>query len=128
MANITIHAGDFGKGKGTVVFPLIGVGKNIGIVQPLAPGEFSLTGAGKQISVELDAVEVASEESVKRLGGTIGWGVVGATLLGPVGLLAGLLAGGNRKEVTFVATFKGGKRMLATADNGTFKKLSALVF
>src|SRR3546814_10870207 len=47
-------------------------------------------------------LEPASEESVKRIGGTLGWGAAGALVLGPVGLLAGLLAGGRGTEVTFV--------------------------
>ncbi len=77
---------------------------------------------------ELLELEAASEESVKRLGGTIGWGVVGATLLGPVGLLAGLLAGGRGKDVTFVAKFKDGRKLLATTDGKTFNKMRAHTF
>lgn len=77
---------------------------------------------------ELDEVEVASEESVKRLGGTLGWGAVGAVLLGPVGLLAGLLAGGNGKNVTFVCRLKDGRRFLATATAKQFTELRARTF
>jgi hypothetical protein len=77
---------------------------------------------------QLAEVEPASEDNVKRLGGTIGWGAAGAVLLGPVGLLAGLLAGGRGKDVTFVAKFKDGRRLLATTDSKTFTKIRALVF
>ncbi len=51
---------------------------------------------------ELETVEVATEESVKKLGGTVGWGAAGALILGPVGLLAGLLLGGKRKKLLFL--------------------------
>jgi hypothetical protein len=84
---------------------------------------------GEKISVkELDAVEVANEETVKKVGGTLGWGAAGAALLGPVGLLAGLMLGGRKKEVTVVAKFKDGRKMLATIDNGTFTDIQAALF
>lgn len=76
-------------------------------------------------AASLTTIEIASEESVKRVGGTLGWGVAGAALLGPVGLLAGLLMGGRRKEVTFVASFKDGRKLMATTDNKTFVMMKA---
>lgn len=79
-------------------------------------------------SSQLAEVELASEEAVKRLGGTVGWGAVGALALGPVGLLAGLLLGGNKKDVKFVAKFKDGRKMLATTDSKAFTQMKAAVF
>ncbi|MDD2466955.1 MAG: hypothetical protein PHI97_23415 [Desulfobulbus sp.] len=117
MAKITVHAGDFLKGDGGFSF-----------------GSFSLRNqqhlwVGETIpATNLDDLEVASEESVKKIGGTVGWGAVGAIALGPVGLLAGLLLGGKKKEVTFVARFKDGRKLLATTDNGTFTKIKAAIF
>lgn len=117
MAKITVHAGDFLKGETAV-------------------GEWSMllkTKAhrwlGEEVYIsELESVEIASEESVKRVGGAVGWGVAGAVILGPVGLLAGLLVGGKGKDVTFVAQFKDGRKMLATTDSTTFTRLQAAVF
>lgn len=84
---------------------------------------------GEKISLsEFETAEVASEDNVKRIGGTVGWGVAGAALLGPVGLLAGLILGGKGKDVTFVATLKDGRKMLATTDSKTFTKIQAAVF
>lgn len=77
---------------------------------------------------QVDEATVASEEDVKRTGGTIGWGIAGATLLGPVGLLAGLLLGGKGKDVTFILKLKDGKKMLATTDAKTFTKIQAHAF
>ncbi len=114
MAKIKVHAGDF---EGTIKYSL---------------GTFyvpHVIGGTEKIGVrELELVEPASEENVKKLGGTLGWGAAGAAVLGPVGLLAGLLLGGRKKEVTFVARFKDGRKMLATTDSKTFKELMAAVF
>ena len=77
---------------------------------------------------EVSEVDVASEENVKRMGGTVGWGLAGGVLLGPVGLLAGLLAGGRGKDVTFVCKLKDGRKFMATAQSKIFKELSAAAF
>lgn len=117
MGKIKVHAGDWAKGSGQFMF-----------------GSFSLpkkTGWGSLEGVSgsnLAEVMPASEENVKRVGGTVGWGVTGAVLLGPVGLLAGLIAGGRGKDVTFIAKFKDGRKLLATTDNKTFIKIQSLVF
>jgi len=117
MAKIKVHAGDFLKGKGDYVF---------GSIQ-LKTEAHPYMGESLHVS-ELEVVEQASEESVKKIGGTVGWGVAGAALLGPAGMLAGLLLGGRGKEVTFVAVFKDGRKLLATTDSKTYTKLQAATF
>ncbi|APU48428.1 hypothetical protein [Acinetobacter junii] len=124
MSTIQIHAGDFAKGKGT-----ISVGSSaITIIAAWAPGDGFLGKTITYMKSDIEEIATATEENVKKIGGTVGWGVAGAALLGPVGLLAGLLLGGKGKEITFVLKFKDGKKMLATTDSKTFTKLSALVF
>lgn len=122
MGNIKVHAGNFfGKGdnrflNGTF---LADTGKrNI----------FGLAKWEKIPNEQFETLETATEENVKRLGGTVGWGIAGAVLLGPVGLLAGLLAGGRKKEVTFVLRLKDGRKMLASTDSKTFTAMSAAIF
>lgn len=117
MAKITVHAGDFRKGDGQLSFGMLNFKTD---KHPIMGESISLT--------SLSEVDVASEENVKKIGGTIGWGAAGALVLGPVGLLAGLLLGGKKKEVTFVAKFKDGRKLLATTDSATFTKLQAAVF
>mgnify|MGYP001147449312 CR=1 FL=1 len=121
MSNINIHAGDFRKGK----------------YGNFRSGKFHLTSndgglfgyKGKTYTPDMvEVLDVASEESVKRIGGTVGWGVAGAVILGPVGLLAGLLLGGKGKNVNFVAKFSDGRKMLATTDSKTFTAMQAAVF
>lgn len=117
MAKISVHAGDFLKEDGHF--------SSSSFV--LKTKEHMWVGEVIHCS-QLETVEVASEESVKKIGGTIGWGAAGALILGPVGLLAGLLLGGKKKEVTFIAKFKDGRKLLATTDNGTYVKIQAAVF
>lgn len=119
MAKIKIHAGDFPKGDATMYFGQITL--------PWQKGD-SFFG-GKTIALsDLEEIDVASEDSVKRIGGTIGWGAAGALVLGPVGLLAGLLLGGKKTEVTFVARFKDNRKMLGSTDSKTYKSMMAVVF
>jgi hypothetical protein len=118
MAKITVQAGDFYKG-----------GQHQFMFGTMTLFSDKAKWMGEAIPVtELQSVEPASEESVKKVGGTLGWGAVGAVALGPVGLLAGLMLGGKGKEVTFVATLKDGRKMLATTDAKTYTKLQAAVF
>lgn len=119
MAGFKVHAGDFGKGEARCSFGQI--------TFAWKPGDgfsFGETVAAKEI-IQID---VATEDSVKKIGGTIGWGAAGAVILGPVGLLAGLLLGGRKTEVTFVAEFKDGRKMLATADSKTYTSILASSF
>lgn len=124
MAKLEIHAGDFNKGKGTISF-LFG---SCSILPAYGGDDKWLQTAHSISSDNIVDLSLATEENVKRIGGTVGWGVVGATLLGPVGLLAGLLLGGKGKDVTFVLKLKDGRKMLATTDSKSYTKLAALTF
>lgn len=115
MANIKIHAGDLPKGEALVGRNCFAVKHGFFNVETIMFDQF-------------ETVEVASEESVKRIGGTIGWGAAGAVLLGPVGLLAGLLLGGKKKEVTFVARLKDGRKLLGATDNKVYMQIMSNVF
>ena len=117
MSSVKVVAGEFLKGQASCSFGSL----------VLRTEKKYLT--GESISLrDIEAVEIASEGSVKKLGGAVGWGAAGSVILGPVGLLAGLLLGGKKKEVTFVAKFKCGRKLLATTDNKTFTKIQAAAF
>jgi len=116
MSRVTVVAGDFIKGEGQVAM------NNL-----ILPTERSPSGEAIPLS-ELASVEAATEETARDIVGTIGWGAAGAVILGPVGLLAGLLLGGKKKEITFIARFKDGRKLLATADSSTYTRLLAAVF
>ncbi|QIC64454.1 hypothetical protein [Acinetobacter schindleri] len=124
MATLQIHAGDFNKGKGSITI-MMGI---VTITPAWGNGDGFFAKSHTFSSVEVEELALASEENVKKIGGTVGWGVAGAAILGPVGLLAGLLLGGKGKEVTFVMKFVDGRKMLATTDSKTYTKLTALKF
>ena len=55
----------------------------------------------KSFVISESKIEALDEESAKKFLGSAGLGLVGGALLGPVGLIAGVLAGGNKKSVVF---------------------------
>ena len=117
MAKLTIHAGDFSKNGGHSV----------------ASDHFKMLPPNKwtpeTISFySIESCELASEESVKKIGGTVGWGLAGAVVLGPVGLLAGMLLGGRGKDVTFVVKLEDGRKFLATTTSKAYTKIQAALF
>ena len=117
MSKIETHAGDF----------LPGIGRYTGKYLLLHTKKHRFMGE-KIHKNQLVSVEIATEENVKKLGGTLGWGGVGGVLLGPVGLLAGLMLGGKKKKITFAALFSDGRKLLATTDSKTFTQLQAAAF
>jgi len=76
---------------------------------------------------DLEMIETASEEAVKKLGGTFVWGVAGAVLAGPLGALTGLLVGGRKTEVTFLAGFADGRKLVATIDRHAYVQMQGAV-
>lgn len=124
VANLVIHAGDFTKGKGVISANDLA----FSFTAAWAPGDGLLGKSNSFNKYDVEEVSIATEENVKRVGGTVGWGLAGAAILGPVGLLAGLLLGGKGKDVTFIIKFKDGRKMLATTDSKTFTKLAAMAF
>lgn len=87
MAKVKVLAGDFLEGDGQCSWGSL----------TLKTKEHSWVGETIPLN-QLDTVDIATEESVKKIGGTVGWGAAGAVILGPVGLLAGLLLGGRKKK------------------------------
>jgi hypothetical protein len=114
-----VHAGDFGDGEG-----------HLGSLS----GTFFLPVQGKRFgsqsirAAQVNAVEIATEERVKKLGGTVAWGLLGGALLGPAGMLAGLLAGGRGKRVVFTMQFSDGRKLLGSADGPAFTAIQAATF
>lgn len=111
-----IHAGDFKPSKEHQFVNNIFVMKNDRLF-------------GEKIHAsEIERLEQATEESVKRLGGSVGWGAVGALVLGPIGLLAGLLAGGRGTDIGFVCVFKDGRRFMGIAPLKVYRQIVASQF
>ncbi|MGH1595477.1 hypothetical protein ACRBEJ_15935 [Yersinia proxima] len=114
MAKVTVHAANF---------PYTEISISWGSIF-IKTGAFQLSGEcilGNKVAT----LDIATEDSVKKVGGTIGWGVIGGVLAGPVGILAGALLGGNKKEITFVAELDDGRKFMATTDSKSFTSLKA---
>lgn len=80
---------------------------------------------GEKIALShISELIVANQESYRSLGSTLGWGVAGALMAGPVGLIAGLWLGGKEEEITFLATFEDGRKLMAITDSKTWTRLN----
>lgn len=84
-----------------------------------------LVSKGETLTLKIASVEPLTEERVKKLAGTAGWGLAGAALLGPLGAIGGMLLGGNRTEISFVCNTKDGKRFMGVTDAKFYQQLVA---
>jgi hypothetical protein len=62
------------------------------------------------------------------MGGSVGWGLVAGLAAAPIGALAGVLAGGNQKNITFICAFKDGRRFLGSCNAKTYTAIQAAAF
>jgi len=79
-------------------------------------------------SGQIATLEIATEENLKKMAGAVGWGFLGGLALGPIGALAGVLAGGRKTELTFICQFKDGRKFLGQCDPKTYTAIQAAQF
>ncbi|WP_459745682.1 hypothetical protein [Pseudomonas sp. 3A(2025)] len=113
MARINVLSGDFLQGDAeyrsgtltlvTALFPSPGISFN---------------------HDEIQSMEIASQASSKNIDDAIGLGLAGALMLGPLGAAAGMMLAGEEKEITFLATLKDGRTLLAATDDKTFRRMA----
>jgi hypothetical protein len=58
------------------------------------------------------SIELVTQEHVKSMAGKAAWGIAGGLLLGGVGALAGVLAGGEKNQITVLVTHRDGRKAL----------------
>ena len=75
----------------------------------------------------VDTYDVFTEETSKSAASGVARGAVGAALLGPVGLLAGLSAK-NKGTYTIAVRFKDGKNSLIEVDDKVYKNFVRAMF
>jgi hypothetical protein len=124
MISIEVHAGDFKVGKGALHLYV----EKVFSEDYLAMKKEGVFFREKIPLSSIASIDVASEENVKKMAGTVGWGLAGGLVFGPLGLLAGLIAGGRSKDVTFVCMLKDGRKFMATTNNKAFTKMKAATF
>ena len=113
MANIRVLAGDFVLGDSEYQSGSL-------ILRTSINPSFE-----KQIPISsFKTLRLECEESNKNIKSAIGFGIAGALLLGPVGAAMGFLLAGRETEVTFIATLKGGRTLLAATDSDTYRDIS----
>jgi hypothetical protein len=89
---------------------------------------FHLTCPGKKaerIPVGCCKVEPLTAESSKSMGGALLAGAAGGLVLGPAGLVAGALAGGNKQLVSFVLETEDGRKTVGQAHPTLFATIVA---
>ena len=75
----------------------------------------------------VEEYEVITEDTRKSASSGIIRGAVGASLLGPIGLLAGLSAK-NKNNYTIAIKFKDGKNSLIEVDQKIYKQILKVLF
>lgn len=116
-----IIAGDFPKGTTLEVSPTVfGAGGSIILTQGFLK-RLKLNGM-------VERVELVTEENGKSFLETAGWGLAGAAILGPLGLIAGAVAAGKSRTVCFACFLKDGRKFLALADEARYNAICADVF
>ncbi|WP_417023458.1 hypothetical protein, partial [Bilophila wadsworthia] len=85
-------------------------------------------GAKELFLSSIASCEVANEESVKKLGGTLGGALVGGVLLGGIGAVAGAVAGGKTTESTVIIEFTNGNKALAKVNSPMMEVIRAYLF
>lgn len=61
---------------------------------------------------DIASFDVVTEDNRMSILGKVGWGAVGAVALGPLGLLAGVIGGGNRRDRVMAIETRDGRRLL----------------
>lgn len=82
------------------------------------------------------SAELQTEDKLKKLAGSAGWGftgaIVGGLLTGGIGLavggLAGILSGGNKTEVCFSCELEDRRKFLAVTSKENWQKILAATF
>jgi hypothetical protein len=93
-------------------------------------------GKQKILLNSIKSAELQTEDKLKKLAGSAGWGFAGALagglLTGGIGLavggLAGILSGGNKTEVCFSGELEDGQRFLAVTSKKTWQRILAAKF
>lgn len=114
MATVKVLGGDLFEGSWQLYFNVLTI--------PSTPAHL-WKGEKVDLGSELASVEQLTDERVKKLAGTAGWGFLGAVTLGPLGAIAGILLGGNRTQVTFLAELKDGRKFIGQTDAKSYGRM-----
>lgn len=72
--------------------------------------------------------DIVTEENKASILGKVGWGAAGLVVLGPLGLLAGVLGGGNRRDRVMVIRTRDGRSAMVKGNSKDAEALMAASF
>ena len=81
-------------------------GKNIVLGYTDKSGKFRVI----RVDKDLEVWERITEENKFKFGPSMGWGFLGAVILGPIGAIAGILLKGRAKQCTVACVFTESRR------------------
>lgn len=117
---IKVLAGDWAPGTVCIFEPaFFGKPNRIRMARVFGP-EYSDT--------EVVSIDLLTQQNSTSVFKKAGWGAVGGLALGPLGMFAGLLGGGNRHEKIVAIEFTDGKRALLQVDTKSYAEIMRLAF
>jgi len=126
MSTFAVLAGDFPKSPAPQI-----AGHTLRLPRPAGSPMRSLSIDSPYEVVhaaEITSLEIVSQASGKSFGGAAAAGIAGGLLLGGVGAIAGVLAGGNKDAVTFQITLRDGRKVLGSAKPTVFQEIQTAEF
>jgi len=88
------------------------------------PTHLSVLGAPDISGSEITHAEMVTEGNVNAISGKLGWAALGGVALGPLGLLAGAVAGGRRRRMIIAMRTADGRHFLL---EGPYEEASELL-
>ena len=74
---------------------------------------------------QIESVEIITQENQTSVIGKVAWGAAGSVALGGLGLLAGVVGGGNKNKATAIVTLVDGRSALVSGDSRSIQLLAA---
>jgi len=127
MAQIVVLGGEILAGKWSTSYLFVDTFPDVTIMDGKEPKRMDLNA--------IKAAELVDQEEIKSIASAAGWGLaaglVAGVLTGGLGLLvggvAGVMAKGQRKEITFSCELEDGRKFLAATDPQTWKKILGIL-
>jgi hypothetical protein len=101
-----VLAGDW-KAESPIAIKKSLLGKPVALLMP--KGVFSFETVALR---DVATLEIVTEDNQASIAGKLGWGAAGLVVLGPLGLLAGVLGGGNKRDRVMALSTRDGRKAL----------------
>lgn len=77
---------------------------------------------------DVASLDIVTEDNKASIAGKLGWGAAGLVVLGPLGLLAGVLGGGNKRDRIMAISTRDGRKALIKGHVKEAEMLMAAAF